>query len=222
MRVAIMQADDRPWLPYLALTMAANRRACAALGYEYRFEPIPGAGEMDVRTRKVPLIASVLERRDCDVLVFLDSDAWVQSPALLRRVVDRLVAEEATGCFSRDPYEERNTYVNSGSFALRNGERAREMYRALLAEIACDARFHSSWPYDQWYTSAYVYAHRGEFVVFTPEVLNTPRGVALRHNWYKDAAVYDDLRALEDAPPADTDTELPIDDAPWPNAPSVA
>ena len=32
MRVAIMQADDRPWLPYLALTMAANRRACAVLG----------------------------------------------------------------------------------------------------------------------------------------------------------------------------------------------
>jgi glycosyltransferase involved in cell wall biosynthesis len=226
MRVVVMQADDRPWLSYLQLTMVANRRACALLGYEYRFEPLPEVGHgfesLDVRTRKVPLIASVLERRDCDVLVFLDSDAWVHSPALLRRVVDDLVSADKTGSFSRDPYEPRNTFINSGSFVLRNADPARAMYRTLLDAIAGDPSFHSRWPYDQWYTSRYVHAHKDRFVVYVPEVLNTPHGGALRHNWYKDERMYADLRALEEALDdtllsSHRDDELLLDEAPWPN-----
>jgi hypothetical protein len=226
MRVVVMQADDRPSLSYLQLTMAANRRACGLLGYEYRFEPFPdvSATALDVRTRKVPLIASVLDRRDCDVLVFLDSDAWVHSPASLRRVVDDLVSADKIGSFSRDPYEPNNTFINSGSFVLRNAEPARAMYRALLDAIAGDPSFHSQWPYDQWYTSRYVYAHKERFVVYVPEVLNTPHGVALRHNWYKDERMYDDLSALEalddtvlSAETSCRGDELPLDEAPWPN-----
>jgi hypothetical protein len=45
--------------------------------------------------------------------------------------------------------------------------------------------------------SQYVYAHKDRFVVYVPEVHNTPHGVALRHNCYKDERMYADLSALE-------------------------
>ncbi len=140
--------------------------------------------------------------------MFLDSDAWVHSPAALGRVADDLVSADKIGSFSRDP----------------NAEPARAMYRALLDAIASDPSFHSQWPYDQWYTSQYVYAHKDRFVVYVPEVLNTPHGVALRHNWYKDERMYADLRALEalddtmlSAQASCRGVELPLDGAPWPN-----
>ena len=97
--------------------------------------------------------------------------------AELRRVVDKLVSEEATGCFSRDPYEEHNTYVNSGSYT-------RTKESSWYSRPRCSTRLAAS-----------RYGTTG-------------------------TRMYDDLRALEGAPPVDTDlAELPIDDAPWPNVP---
>ena len=54
------------------------------------------------------------------------------------------------------------------------------------------------WTNDQFYVSRFVYSNRDKFVIFVPNILNTPEGIVLRHNWYKNAQMFHDMNTILD------------------------
>lgn len=42
------------------------------------------------------------------------------------------------------------------------------------------------WPYDQLYISAYVFENKEHFLIYKPDIVNTPIGQIIRHSWIKD------------------------------------
>jgi hypothetical protein len=223
-RVLVLQTDNRPALDYLQASRRVNEAACAALpGFAYRFEPLATVyqRQMFPATEKLFAVRDALAATDADVLVFLDSDAWIQDAGLLAQLVGMLAARaDKHGAFSRDPYLEINTYVNSGSFVLKVNDHTRRMYADITAAAVADRSKWHSWPFDQFYVSNHVHAHRADFLVFKPPVLNTPRGAVLRHNWRKNAAMWADMAALLAGGPSelrDLDWADAVDDEPFPN-----
>jgi hypothetical protein len=73
--------------------------------------------------------------------------------------------------------------------------------------------------------SEYVFHHKEHFNIFIPDVLNTPMGKVLRHNWAKNQAMYDDTRRLIEMTREERVTEdlkvypfqMLLDDAAFPN-----
>jgi hypothetical protein len=70
------------------------------------------------------------------------------------------------------------------------------MYNICIKELENNNSFHNNWPYDQYYISKYVFENKENFTIFIPDILNTPIGKVLRHNWLKNQKMYDDLFAL--------------------------
>jgi len=70
------------------------------------------------------------------------------------------------------------------------------MYNYLETEVCHDSSHHNVWPFDQYYISEYVYQNKEKFIIFNVEVMNTPVGNVLRHNWAKDVRMYNDLNKL--------------------------
>ena len=103
---------------------------------------------------------------------------------------------EKQGCFSRDPYVKHNTFINSGSFIIKNNDFTKQMYSILIQDLNNNSSYHNKWPYDQYYISKYVFENKYNFVIFNPDILNTPIGKVLRHNWLKNQKMYDDLGIL--------------------------
>lgn len=223
--VLVVQADNRLELDYLVLSRDANQLQCRRLGYDYAFVDMNDLKYSTLfvhpATAKIHVVRDMLrQRRDARVIVFLDTDAWIQNGRALSAMIDSLVAnEQKHGLFSRDPYEKGNTYVNSGSFVLKNDKFTRYMYRELVRTLEANPTYAFKWPYDQYYVSNFVYDHKERFEIYAPDVLNTPRGKVLRHNWLKDRDMFDDLKRLQNdrTNDDDRDVELTLDDRPFPN-----
>ena len=67
------------------------------------------------------------------------------------------------------------------------------MYREVMKKIKSYPEFWNKWPYDQFFIASYIYTHREYFYIFQEEILNTPYGRILRHNWNKGQPLLDDL-----------------------------
>jgi hypothetical protein len=209
-KVLMIQVDNRLELDYLCLTRKINTRCQEYLyssphtnhiQYTYLFfymmkhyyEKIHPA------TAKIQIVMDLLNENKYDIIVFLDSDAWIQNPDYLHQLMDKFIATpDIHGCYSRDPFLIKNTYINSGSFLLKVNDYTRNMYRTLLEELKIDPSHHNEWTYDQYYISNYVFQNKPHFWVFKPDVLNTPFGMILRHNWYKNVKMFRDLYQLLD------------------------
>ena len=224
MRICILQADNRPTLDYLQLTQQVNKRIAQHFEYDYQFLIIPDGGELHPATKKIHIVKDFLEK-SYDILVFLDSDAWIQNGSHLDAMITQLIKSKKQGCFSRDPYEARNTYINSGSFILKVNLYTKKMYQDILDHLTRNTWYHRIWPYDQHYVSEYVFHHKEHFNIFIPDMLNTPTGRVLRHNWAKNQAMYDDTQRLIDMTREERVTEdlktypfqMQLDDAAFPN-----
>jgi len=197
-KVCVLQADSRPFLGYLLKTQRVNRLFCNILGYDYRFMRMKKT-IVDYKTAKLYVVNHFLKTAKYDVLVFLDSDAWIQNGFWLNDVINNLVNNEKNGCYSRDPYVKKNTFINSGSFILKVNNYTKNMYTQMTNQLRHDI-FHKvfnkyGWE-DQFYISNYVFQHKDDFTIFVPSVLNTPKGEVLRHNWWKGKKMYMDLHRL--------------------------
>ena len=129
-----------------------------------------------------------------DILVFLDSDAWIQNVIYLQNLINRLLENENKyGCFSRDPYLKHNTFINSGSFILKMNDYTKEMYQHITNDLYNHTYFQNNWPHDQYYISKYIFENKDKFDIFVPDILNTPHGKILKHNWCKNERMYHDL-----------------------------
>jgi len=172
---------------------------CQLLNYDYRFIEINNSKYVNIHpaTKKINVIHDFLHNCDYDIMIFVDSDAWIQNPNYIRDIVNELLSnQEKQGCFSRDPYTSSNTFINSGSFILKVNDYTKNMYAEILKHLHHDSRFHSHWPYDQYYISHYTVLNRHHFNIFISDILNTPIGRALRHNWWKNADMYNDMNVL--------------------------
>jgi len=70
------------------------------------------------------------------------------------------------------------------------------MYQDIIEHLNVNNKYHNIWPFDQYYISEYVFNKKKDFVIFIPNILNTPIGKILRHNWFKNNKMYDDLNHL--------------------------
>lgn len=116
-------------------------------------------------------------------MIFLDADAWIFNPLILKNIIDNLPLTK-NGIFSRDPYLKKNTYINSGSFIIRINNYTKNMYSILEKQARKNPRF--KWPRDQFYISNYVFENKDDFVIYKPDIVNTPIGKVIRHSWIKD------------------------------------
>jgi hypothetical protein len=232
--ITILQADNRPQLNYLLLTQQVNKKACYYLDYKYLFVTIDNTKYIDMHpaTKKIYVVNDFLNDEsnhkdtNTDILVFLDSDAWIQNCFWLDEIIKQLQNSKVKqGCFSRDPYSKKNTFINSGSFILKINDYTRKMYREIINSLENDetkSHYKNSWPYDQVYISNYVFNHKEDFDIFVPDILNTPLGKVLRHNWHKTQRMYEDLYYLIanniiDADNTEFDLKKYIDEEVFPN-----
>ena len=201
-KVCVLQADNRPTLDYLLKTQEVNKKFCDLLHYDYLFIEINKYGNIHPATKKIHVVNDFLQHEKYDVLVFLDSDAWIQNGYWLDTIITKLMDSPKQGCFSRDPYIRKNTFINSGSFIVKINDFTKQMYTTILNNLYSNVNYHNRWPYDQYYISNYVFEHKDNFVIFVPDILNTPIGKVLRHNWLKNQQMYTDLKLIlqEDTP----------------------
>jgi hypothetical protein len=199
-KVCVFQTDNRPDLHFVKLTRDINQLFCTQLGYDYLFLPFDNSqfGNINPCTKKIHIINDFfLKNTGYDILVFLDSDAWIQNGNWLNDIIDNLNNnEDKHGCFSRDPYIKKNTFINSGSFIIKINEFTKNMYQQLLNDLNNDDSHINNWPYDQYYIGNYVFENKDKFTVFIPHTLNTPYGEVLRHNWFKNKAMFNDVYKL--------------------------
>lgn len=198
-KICVLQTDNRPSLDYLLKTQEVNKKFCDKLNYDYVFIEMDNTtyGTIHPATKKIYIVNNFLQTTAYDIIVFLDSDAWIQNGYLLDTILTNLIHNERKqGCFSRDPYVKRDTFINSGSFIIKNNVFTKQLYNNIMNELHTDNTYHNIWPYDQYYISNSIFENREHFVIFVPDILNTPKGKVLRHNWCKNEVMFHDLRNL--------------------------
>lgn len=198
-KVCVLQSDNRPSLNYLLKTQEVNKKFCNILGYDYLFLKLDNNkyGDIHPATKKIHLVNDFLLNTKYSILVFLDSDAWIQNGYWLNDIIDNLINNDGKqGCFSRDPYVKKNTFINSGSFIIKINDFTKQMYNIIIKDLYNNNNYHNKWPYDQYYISKYLFENKENFTIFIPDILNTPLGNVLRHNWCKNQKMYDDLNEI--------------------------
>jgi len=203
-RVLVVQTDNRPELDYLLLTQKVIKKTCNTLNYEYLFANLDMKKYENIHpaTAKIYVINEILNNSTNNILVFLDSDAWVQDIFGLEKLIELLSSNDnKNGCFSRDPYDNGSTFINSGSFIIKNNSFIKNIYSEiinLLENKEIYSCYKNFWPYDQFFISNIIFKNKDSFYIFVPEILNTPDGKILRHNWWKNEKMYEDLNILMD------------------------
>jgi len=229
-----LQADNRPKLNYLLLSKQVNKKVCDKFGYNYLFLEIDNT-KYNLSTKqyiKLYLVNEVLQNSKDDVLVFLDSDAWVQNGFYLNDMIQHLSNDaNKHGCFSRDPYLRQNTFINSGSFILKINEFTKKMYSEIVDLFDTDLRNNKNndiivrkknrgWC-DQFYISNFVFSNKQIFNIFVPDILNTPIGKVIRHNWCKNDKMFTDMNEIINndiiSDNSSLDFETYYDNEPFPN-----
>lgn len=199
-KICLLQTDNRTSLWYLLMTQEINQRFCKHLGYEYVFLELDNNkyGNMHPATKKIHIVNEFLHNTTYDIIIFLDSDAWIQNGVWLNTIMNNLIENENKhGCFSRDPYLKKNTFINSGSFIIKNNHFVKQMYKNIIDDLHNNTDYHNLWPWDQYYVSKSIFDNKDKFVIFVPDVLNTPFGKILTHNWLKNYKLCNDINALK-------------------------
>lgn len=206
-KVLILQTDNRSDVDYLGLTRLINNKSANFLNeinqdniiYTHHFHSMTKEQEKNVNpaTGKINVVRDFLNDREEDILIFLDSDAWVQNCYNLNDLIVYLLNHpEKQGCFSRDPYLKCNDYINSGSFILRINDYNRNMYKEIKKSLDNDSTCYDKWSYDQYYISKLIHQNKNDFLIFIPFIINTPEGQILRHHWWKTNSMFQDLYHL--------------------------
>jgi len=225
MNVALIQTDNRPYLYYVQLTQQVNKKQCNKLGITYEFIDSSSYSFTYMQFAKLYVVREFLKRSTADLVILLDTDAWIHNPLSLSELLYELHDSNHHGAFSRDLYLPNNTYINSGSFIIKNNVFVRSMYDSVLMRFEADRMthtdkelvgMHGGWC-DQYYLSNYVYENRRHFTIFAPSILNTPDGMVLRHNWYKNKKMYEDCGAILREEQEDASWDRQYDKMDFPN-----
>jgi hypothetical protein len=199
-KILVLQADNRLTLNYVILSKKVNMKMSNYLNYEYIFINFDQKYRRkykcsNYKYAKLFLVKEYLENNEYDIIIFLDSDAWIQNAKGLDILITKLINNESKhGCYSRDPYNKKNTFINSGSFIIKVNDYTRQMYNKIIYNFHTVKNTH--WTNDQFYISNYIYENKDHFFIFVPELLNTPDGLILRHNWHKSQKIFLDMERI--------------------------
>ena len=207
--VCIIQADNRePESFYLKKTMIVNKRAAERLNFDYEFIKFENDDNIDPRAMKIKIINNLLKNIKYKIIIFIDSDAWIHDVINLNNIINYFIDSNKHGSYSRDPLpfdaekepnfsfdiNHNHTYINSGVFMLIVNDFTKNMYNYLENELIEHPR--KVRPFDQYYISNFVYKNKNNFLIFESNVLNTPNGEVIRHNWWKNNDMHNDLDYL--------------------------
>tara|TARA_Y100001970_G_C14236621_1_gene862220 strand:+ start:274 stop:972 length:699 start_codon:yes stop_codon:yes gene_type:complete len=206
--ICIIQADNRdPKSFYLEKTMIINKRAAEKLNFDYKFIKFQNEDNINPKAMKIKIINNVLKNTRYKIIIFIDSDAWCNDVINLNNIVNYFIDSNKQGCYSRDPPPfnpekephfggelHNNTYINSGVFMLKVNDFTKNMYDFLENELIEHPR--KIRPFDQYYISSFVYKNKNNFLIFKSNILNSPCGKVIRHNWWKDDKMHQNLDYL--------------------------
>lgn len=240
LKVLVVQTDNRTNVDYVGLSKMTNTKqvnrlnqiqqehpSTPILEFTYDFLLLEPQYYTNIHpaTAKIHVLHELLNKSNADYIVFVDTDAWIQTPDYLIQLIHILNDKtDIHGAYSRDPYLVINDYVNSGSFILKIDDYNREMYKEIKEDMESDPSHHHAWSYDQYYISKHIFKRKDDFLIFIPHILNTPNGIILRHSWWKNTKLYGDMYAVLDCHNNNTfkcpeyiDITSFIDKAPYPN-----
>ena len=191
-KITVIQADNRTNLDFLNLSTKNNKNLCNLLGYNYlfvsfNFEYLKQKYKCkNPKYAKIFIINEYINKTKDEIIIFLDSDAWIQEPYYLQTLVNDIKNNNninINGAYSRDPYTDSgyNTYINSGGFILKINDFVKQMYKQIIYDYYNVLNTH--WTNDQFYISRFVYKNKDKFYIFVPDILNSPSGKIIRHCW---------------------------------------
>ena len=209
--ICIIQTDNRdPESFYLKKTMIVNKKAAEKLNFDYEFIKFENENKFHPATLKIKIINNLIKNTKYEIIIFMDSDAWVHDVINLNNIVNYFKNCDKVACYSREPppfkpekepnlsfdMNHNNTYINSGVFLIKVNDYIKKMYNYLENQLINDQRYINWWPWDQYYISKFVYKNKNNFLILTSNILNTPGGEIIRHNWLKDNLMHDNLDYL--------------------------
>jgi hypothetical protein len=206
--IHILQTDNRPTLDYLLLSQKVNKKMCSKFSYKYSYIPIDNDKYSFhfKQFAKLYIVNDFIQNLNDDILIFLDSDAWIQNGFYLQTILNNLINDtNKHGCYSRDTYGHNWTYINSGSFIMKINDFTKNMYKELITSFEKELKdnnnddkilFEKNTKCDQYYMSNFVFTNKDSFYIFQPSVLNTADGIILRHNWWKSNKMYEDMNEI--------------------------
>jgi len=186
--VAVVQFDTRSpeEISWIAKTCEVNKQHAENLGWTHYFisYQIPDTS-WDPRAYKIHLFNEFLTNHPHNhLVVFLDTDAWISNPVMLLNLITDKLHHNIQGIFSRDPYPpEYNTYLNTGGFIVKNNDYTKSMFSELAKEIST-SRWKRQKYHDQRVVSEYVLSHRKDFFICKYDILNSPDGKIITHQWH--------------------------------------
>jgi hypothetical protein len=192
-----------PW-SYWSLSLIVNALHCQFLGWEYNFRQVSEIPGRSLSWTKIRTILSLLldPQFKFDLMIFLDSDAWIRQPLELKKIVEDFIHGDKFLLLSNEPNAPQNTEVNSGFMLIKPGVLATRFFQRVWDEAERTpnlAIFLTNWPWEQKVIDQLV--KEPEFVCARIDVslCNTPAGRVLRHCWWKDDArqlLLDELAAM--------------------------
>lgn len=217
--VTVLQSDNRVNNKMVNLSMKINENACKTLNYDYKFintiEIINkyklnnSWSKINFILAKIFVVNEFLKTCNTDYIIYLDTDAWIQEKYYMKQLINKLHNSSYNGAFSRDPYVYEATFINSGSFIIKVNDFIKNMYKNIINTFnkfggvnftknnmildKTDKNDNYKKVFgDQYFISDCIYNNKNKFLIFEPTILNTPNGIILRHNWWKDIKLYDD------------------------------
>jgi hypothetical protein len=214
-KIVCIQCDNRMNLhenDLFNLNIEVNRLQCDKINVKHMFIPFKSDNPV---FDKIEVLYDFMEnmKNEYDVIVNLDTiDAFINDAYKLKQLISILIKSDKYGMFSRDPnnhevpknlYNEYNhnenkaqTFINAGSFIIKNDEETRRFISDVIQYSKINTKFIKKWPYDQYYLSKYVFNNKDKFYILKCDVLNSPYGSILRHNWKKNAKLKNDMTTI--------------------------
>ncbi|AAC96428.1 hypothetical protein PBCV1_A060L [Paramecium bursaria Chlorella virus 1] len=223
MKVFVVQADNRPDHPMVVATRSLNSRICNIKGWTYRFIDI----SPHIRDDESPIMTSwrvkadVVDELDPDtIVVYLDTDAWIQHTADLELLMQDLLDNGKDGAFSRDLYVKDHCIANCGSFFALASPYFKDILKEFVRRADANELIHGvektkAW-YDMYLFQEYILKSPERFSIYIPDILNTPQGKVIRHNWMSQFKCsipqeIECIHRLDDTQLVNQETSLPMD-----------
>lgn len=176
---------------FWTVTSLINQHKAQLMGFSYKH--ITTSQEKHYPDRyitwsKIRVLIEFLQNADeNDIVVFLDSDAWIRDHNNFKSLLSHFAQQkDKHGMFSRDPKISYNTFINTGCIVLKNTPYARNFVHTIWDMLPQKPEKRYEWPHEQYFASKLVEENKNHFIITKVSVLNTPCGEIVRHVWYKD------------------------------------
>lgn len=191
-----------PRRPYWSVTAVTNAAQARHMGWVYEYAKVPDPPGRHPSWVKIRHVLHCWDTyAEGDVVVVLDTDAWVRDADGFQHLVDTRLTGSTLYLASAEPACNETSSVsadvmNGGFMCFRKEDSVRKFLQAVwdMPESPDCQQFLTGWPWEQ---ACLARAFRADVAgcsqwteVLPVTMCNTPAGTHVTHCWYKDA-VYD-------------------------------